>query len=194
MEIQTRAYSLFEVKALDNAARTFEGWATTPAVDRVGDSINPLGATFKNPLVLLHQHNRDEPIGTVMFKKPTSKGIEFVAQIPAVEEPGLLKDRVDMAWGEIKYGLVRAVSIGFRALKYAFTDDGGVDYQEIEIMELSSVSIPALPQAIITSVKSMQGGPLPREIIRSIKLADAGDRTVKLVQVKSNVGAVRLTK
>jgi len=194
MEIQTRAYSLFEVKALDNAARTFEGWATTPAVDRVGDSINPLGATFKNPLVLLHQHNRDEPIGTVMFKKPTSKGIEFVAQIPAVEEPGLLKDRVDMAWGEVKYGLIRAVSIGFRAIKYAYKDDGGIDYQEIEIIEMSNVSIPALPQAIITSVKSMHGRPLPREIIRSIKLADAGDRTVKLVQVKSNVGAVRLTK
>jgi HK97 family phage prohead protease len=187
-----RAYSLFEVKALDGEQRTFTGWATTPAMDRVGDTIDPLGATFKNPLVLLHQHNRDEPIGSVVFKKPTAKGIEFEARIPDVVEPGLLKDRVDMAWGEIKYGLVRAVSIGFRPIKYAFADNGGVDYQEIEVMELSSVSIPALPQAIITSVKSMSGRPLPREIIRSIKLADAGDRTVKLVQVKS--GSVRLTK
>lgn len=189
-----RAYALFEVRALDKTRRTFSGWATTPATDRLGDNVNPLGATFRNPLVLLHQHNRDEPIGTAMFQKPTAKGIQFDAEIPIVEEPGPFKDRVDTAWGEISYGVVRAVSIGFKPVKYAFKDDGGIDYQEIEIYELSPVSIPALPQAIITSVKSMQGNPLPREIIRSIRLADSGERTVKLVNPRSNVGAVRLTK
>lgn len=188
------AYSLFEVKALDKTRRTFSGWATTPATDRMGDNVNPLGASFKNPLVLLHQHNRDEPIGNVTFQKPTAKGIQFDAEIPVVEEPGPFKDRVDTAWGEISYGVVRAVSIGFKPIKYAFKDDGGVDYQEIEIYELSAVSIPALPQAVITSIKSMSGTPLPREIIRSIKLADIGERTVKLVDSKANVGVVRLTK
>ena len=187
-----RAYALFEVKALAEDQRTFKGWATTPATDRVGDTINPLGAKFKNPLVLLHQHRNDQPIGQVVFGAPTAKGIEFSASIPAIEEPGLLRDRVDMAWGEIKYGLVRAVSIGFKPIKYAFKDDGGVDYQEVEIFELSSVSIPALPQAVITQVKSMHGGPLPREVISSIKLACTGERTIKLVQVKS--GSVRLTR
>jgi HK97 family phage prohead protease len=187
-----RAYALFEVKALDKTRRTFSGWATTPATDRMGDTVNPLGATFKNPLVLLHQHNRESPIGNVVFQKPTAKGIQFDAEIPVVEEPGPFKDRVDTAWGEISYGVVRAVSIGFKPIKYAFKDDGGVDYQEIEIYELSAVSIPALPQAVITSIKSMNGDPLPREIIRSIKLAESGNRTVKLVQVKS--GSVRLTK
>jgi HK97 family phage prohead protease len=189
-----RAYALFEVKALDGNRRTFSGWATTPATDRVGDSINPMGVTFKNPLVLLHQHKYDQPIGKAVFKKPTAKGIEFDAEIPVVEEDGLFKQRVDLAWSEIKYDVVRAVSVGFRAIKYAFKDDGGVDYQEIEVYELSPVSIPALPQAIITAVKSMHGAPLPREIIHSIKLADARDRPIKLVQVRCNVGAVQLKK
>lgn len=186
------AYSLFEVKALDKTRRTFSGWATTPATDRIGDTVNPMGATFKNPLVLLHQHNREEPIGTAMFQKPTTKGIQFDAEIPIVEEPGPFKDRVDTAWGEISYGVVRAVSIGFKPIKYAFKDDGGIDYQEIEIFELSPVSIPALPQAIITSVKSMSGSPIPQDVIRSIKIADFGERTVKLIN--RNVGAIRLTK
>src|SRR5690349_25144843 len=57
-----RAYALFEVKAVDAERRTFSGWATTPATDRVGDNINPLGAKFTNPLVLLHQHDHDKPI------------------------------------------------------------------------------------------------------------------------------------
>lgn len=166
-----KAYSAFIVKEIDVGARKFTGMATTPAMDRVGDRINPLGATFRNPLVLLHQHNHDEPIGTATFKKPTAKGIEFTAEIPNVDRAGAFKDRVDMAWDEISYGVVRAVSIGFRPVKYAFTDDG-IDFEEVDIYELSTVSVPALPEAIIAQVKSMDGRPLPREVLRSISLAD----------------------
>jgi HK97 family phage prohead protease len=172
MELATRAYSAFEVKAIDSARRTFSGWATTPTVDRVGDSINPLGVKFKNPLSLLHGHRHDLPIGTALFKTPTKRGVEFDAEIPNVgDEYGSLGERVDTAWGELKFGLVRTVSIGFRPIKYAFTDDG-VDFQEIEVFELSIVAIPALPEAVITSVKSMDGRPLPRRIVEMVKSAD----------------------
>lgn len=153
-----RAYSLIEVKNLDDGKRTFSGWATTPEVDRVNDTIDPLGASFKNPLVLLHQHDSRRPIGTVRFKKPTKAGIEFEAEIPVVKDAGPLKDRVDMAWGEIKAGLVRAVSIGFRSMKHAYKEDGGIEFQEIEIYELSTVSIPANSGALITSVGKSMGG------------------------------------
>lgn len=165
-----RAYSLIEVKSLDEGKRTFSGWATTPDVDRVNDTINPLGAKFQNPLVLLHQHDADRPIGTVTFKKPTKDGIEFVAEIPTVEEAGPLKDRVDTAWGEIRAGIVRAVSIGFRSIKHAFKEDGGIDFQEVEIFELSTVSVPANASAMITSVgKSLDAGSLA--IIKSFDTA-----------------------
>ena len=146
---------MLEAKSFDDSTRIFKGWATTPAADRVSDTINPMGAKFKNPLPLLHQHNHSAPIGTVVFGTPSVKGIPFEAAIPIIEEEGLLKDRVDLAWGEIKHGLVRAVSIGFRPLKYAYMEDGGIDFQEIEIFELSSVSIPANAEAVITAVKSM---------------------------------------
>jgi HK97 family phage prohead protease len=178
-----RAYSLFEVKAMDAGRRTFKGWATTPSVDRMGDTINPLGVSFKNPLALLHQHRHDSPIGLVQFEKPTKRGIEFNAEVPEIEEPGLLKDRIDLAWGEIKYGLVRAVSIGFRPMKYAFKDDGGIDYQEIEVYELSSVTVPALPDAVITQVKSMREGRLPADVIQQIKSCDYALRKSGPVQL-----------
>lgn len=153
-----RAYSVIEVKSLDEKRRVFSGWATTPALDRVQDTIDPMGAKFTNPLVLLHQHNHDAPIGSVTFKKPTAKGIEFEAEIPVIAEAGPLKDRVDTAWGEIVHGLVRAVSIGFRPLKYAFKEDGGIEFQEVEIFELSSVAIPANAEAVISAVKSIDKG------------------------------------
>ena len=181
--MEVRAYSAFAVKALDGAKRTFTGWATKPATDRMGDNIDPLGATFKNPLVLLHQHKHDKPIGRVTFKEPTAKGIEFEAEIPVVDEPGDFKDRVDCAWAEIAHGVVRAVSIGFRAIKYAFKDDGGIDFQEIEIFELSTVSVPALPSAVITSVKSMDGARLPREVIDQIKRVER--QPVRLIYPES---------
>lgn len=171
MNLENRAYAAIVVKAVDDGRRKFTGWATTPALDRVGDTVNPLGAKFKNPVSLLHQHYHDRPVGTVTFKKPTAKGIEFEAEMPIIDEPGPLKDRVDTAWGELKHGLVRAVSIGFRPIKYSFLDSGGVDYQEIEIYELSVVSVPALPEAVITSVKSMSGA-LTTDAVKQIKSAD----------------------
>jgi HK97 family phage prohead protease len=150
-----RAYSMLEVRAFDEDARKFSGVATTPSVDRVGDIIDPLGVKFDNPLPLLHQHRHDAPIGTVRFKKPTKDGIEFEAEIAKVEEPGPLKDRTDTAWGEVKYGLVRATSVGFRPIEYSFMDTGGVRYSEVEVYELSIVSIPANAEAIISTVKSI---------------------------------------
>jgi HK97 family phage prohead protease len=170
MKDEFRAYGLFEVKALDKERRTFSGWATTPATDRMLDSINPLGAVFRNPVVLLHQHKHDQPIGRVTFKKPTKAGIEFDAEIPVIDEQGPLKDRCDTAFGEIRHGIVRAVSIGFRPLKYSFKEDGGIDFESVEIFELSTVSVPALPEAVITSVKAMS--PVSKDVLREIKRFD----------------------
>lgn len=172
--MQGRAYSLITEKALDDGRRIFKGIATTPTPDRVQDVIHPMGANFKNPLALLHHHQHDAPIGTVRFSKPTEKGIEFEAEIPVIEEPGPLQDRVNTAWGEIKAGLVRAVSIGFRPLKYAFKDDGGIEFQEVEIYELSTVSIPANPDAVISEIKSID-----KALRKQLGLVDETDQLPK---------------
>lgn len=153
--MQNRAYSVLEVKSVDEGARTIRGIATTPSVDRVGDIIDPMGVKFENPLPFLWQHFHDAPIGTVEFEAPTPKGINFVARLPMIEEMGNLRDRIEEAWQTIKAGLVRAVSIGFRPLEYAFLDAGGIRYNEIEVYELSAVTIPANSDALITSVKSI---------------------------------------
>lgn len=150
-----RAYSILTVKAVEDDQRVITGIATTPAVDRMGDIVEPLGVKFTNPLALLHQHNSDEPVGTVRFDKPTKDGVTFTARLPLIADPGPLKDRVDTAWGEVKNGLVRAVSIGFRPLEYSLMENGGVRYTEIEVFELSLVSIPAQAEAVINTIKSI---------------------------------------
>lgn len=150
-----RAYSVLTVKAVEDDKRIIRGIATTPTVDRVGDIIEPLGVKFQNPLPLLWQHKHDAPIGTVKFEKPTKDGIGFEAELPIVEEAGTLRDRIEEAWQSIKMGLVRAVSIGFRPIEYAFMENGGIHFTETEVFELSAVTIPAQPDAMITAIKSI---------------------------------------
>lgn len=153
--MQNRAYSVLQVKAVDEEARVIRGIATTPSVDRVGDIIEPLGVKFTNPLAFLWMHRHDQPIGTVKFEKPTEKGIEFEAELVRVDEPGTLRDRCDEAWQSIKAGLVRAVSIGFRPLEYSYMEGGGIRYTETEVYELSAVTIPANADCLMTTIKSV---------------------------------------
>jgi HK97 family phage major capsid protein/HK97 family phage prohead protease len=170
MTMTRRAYSFFEVKAVNEDKRIIRGIATTPAVDRVGDVVEPLGVGFKNPLPFLWQHDHKKPIGTVKFDKPTADGITFEAEIPVIDEPGTLKDRVDEAWQSIKLGLVRAVSIGFRAIEYSFIENGGIRFSETEVFELSAVTIPAQSDAVITSF----GKNMDAAAIAVIKSFDTG--------------------
>src|SRR5690606_39257104 len=72
--MQNRAYSVLQVKSVDEDTRVIRGIATTPSVDRVGDIIDPMGVKFQNPLAFLWQHQHDKPIGSVKFDKPTEKG------------------------------------------------------------------------------------------------------------------------
>lgn len=156
-EALSRAYSVLTVKALDDDARIIRGVATTPEVDRVGDTINPLGAVFAKTIPFLWQHVHDQPVGETTFGAPTKAGIPFETRFvhPDAVDSATLKDRLQLAWDSVKTGLVRAVSIGFRPIKYAFMEGGGIDYQEIEIFELSGVTIPANAGAVITAVKSL---------------------------------------
>jgi HK97 family phage prohead protease len=153
--MNNRAYSMLTIKSVDEDKRIISGVATTPTVDRVGDIIDPLGVKFENPLAFLWQHRHDQPIGECKFSKPTKDGIDFQARIASTDEPGTLKDRLDEAWQSIKMGLVRAVSIGFRPIEYAFMESGGIRYNECEVYELSAVTIPANSDALITQVKSI---------------------------------------
>ncbi|WP_028034113.1 phage major capsid protein [Chelativorans sp. J32] len=155
MTVARRAYSSLTIKSVDEEKRIIRGVATTPAVDRVGDIVEPLGVKFTNPMPFLWQHDHKQPIGTVKFDKPTKDGITFEAEIPTISEPGTLRDRIEEAWQSIKIGLVRAVSIGFRALEYAFLDEGGIRFIKTEVYELSAVTIPAQPEALMTSIKNM---------------------------------------
>ncbi len=154
---EQRGYSIFTVKAIDERSRSFSGTATTPAPDSDGDIIEPLGVSFDNPAPLLLFHDVKMPVGTVTFKTPTRDGVEFEATIPEVTEPGVIKDRTDMAWHSVKHRLITAVSVRVAAksedVKKLAT--GGMHWLKSQIRELSLVTIPANSEATIAVVKSL---------------------------------------
>jgi len=141
----------------------------------------------------LWQHMADKPVGTVVFDKPTKKGITFTASLPVIPEAGPLKDLVDMAWQAVRAKLVRGVSIGFRALKYGFLDTGGIQFDETEIIELSLVTIPANASATIQTIKSIDSsiravsGVVDAEISNANSSRAASGRRAAVALSKSGV-------
>jgi uncharacterized protein len=150
-----RAYSILDIKAVDDDERVIEGIASTPTPDRLGDVVEPMGAKFTLPMPLLWQHRHDEPVGHVEFAEATEDGIPFRARVAKIDEPGELKSLVDKAWQAVKNKLVRAVSIGFSADEFSFLKEGGIHFQEWTWLELSLVTIPANAEATIQTVKSI---------------------------------------
>ncbi|MCD9005221.1 HK97 family phage prohead protease [Luteimonas sp. XNQY3] len=187
MSNENRAYSLLQVKSYDDDQRIITGMATTPETDRMGDIVEPLGAKFAAELALLWQHRHDSPVGTVKFGKPTAKGIPYTAWVAKIETPGALKDLCDLAWQSVKEKLVRGVSIGFRALEYSFMDGGGIRFTEVEIYELSLVTIPANASATIQTIKACDTG-----LRRSTQLGVRLIQPPKPAPKRLENGAVRL--
>lgn len=172
-----RAYSVLEIKELDDEKRILTGLATTPATDRMDDVVEPKGAVFKLPLPLLWQHRHDQPIGNVTRATVKDSGIEVVAQIAKIEEAGTLKDRLDEAWQSIKAGLVRGFSIGFSAIESADIEGSwGRRFTRWEWLELSAVTVPANAQATIQSIKSIDSALRQG---RGIKLVSAKQHSLR---------------
>jgi HK97 family phage prohead protease/HK97 family phage major capsid protein len=158
-----RAYAILDTKRADGRPRRIAGIATTPTPDRSGDVLDPLGATFRNPIPLLYHHDRERPIGTVTLHAPTAAGIAFDATIPDVDTPGPLRDRVDDAWQTLTAGLITGVSIGYRVLDggMRILKSGARHFSRVEICELSLVTIPANMDATIHTIKSLDALYLP---------------------------------
>lgn len=152
------AYSLLNIKSIDEEQWIIEGIATTPAPDRVDDIVEPKGAQFTLPVPFLWQHYREKPIGSVIEATVMDEGIKVKVQLvkPSEVESAELKELLQKAWDSIKTGLVRGLSIGFGAIEYVeISGTWGIRYTKWDWRELSAVTIPANQEATITSVKSL---------------------------------------
>jgi HK97 family phage prohead protease len=167
-----RAYAVLEIKAMDDAKRTFTGIATTPTPDRVGDIVEPKGAEFRLPIPLLWQHSSFSPIGWVRAARISDKGIEVDCEVHNEREPGTLKERLDEAWQSMRAKLVGGLSIGFKPLESVrIGETYSYRFPKWLWLELSPVTIPANGDCNIETIKSAD---------RLLRRADASLPIVRL--------------
>jgi HK97 family phage prohead protease len=170
--MHTKSWSTLEIKSIDDSQRIIKGVASTPSTDRAGDQVVPSGARFTLPIPLLSQHDHSSPIGMVKSARVTDAGIEIEAEI--AKNSGL--DYVERAWRQMKSGLVRGLSIGFRAIKAEPIKGGGYRYTQWNWIELSTVTIACNAEASITSIKNFDflSTQFGSQYSESLDLAESG--------------------
>jgi HK97 family phage prohead protease len=152
--IEHRAYSLLTITKADEDRREISGVMSTGETDRVGDQVMPLGVKARLPAPCLWQHDHHDPIGEIVWIEPRPDGIRFRAKLARVDGPPALKDKLDGYFALIKAGVVKGISIGFRALQ-AEPIATGLRFNSWELLEASVVTIPANASCTIQTVKAL---------------------------------------
>lgn len=146
-----------EIKAGDED-RTVQLTISTPSVDRAGDTIAQDGWVLdnfrKNPVVLFN-HDPDSLIGIADKVWIEGGKLKAIAEF----QPPEISRFADAIYRMLIHPkrFIRAASVGFIPLKYAFTTDParryGVDFISQELCEFSICAVPA-NQDCLTDAKS----------------------------------------
>ena len=124
------------------------GYANKAVKDRFNEIVDAeafsgtLEDFTKNP-VMLYMHDPRQPVGTFPILELRPDGLFVKGKIGNGFEPA------DTARKQIEQGILRALSIGFRERKGAKDPKTGIYHiQELELLEISLVSIPANQEAL----------------------------------------------
>lgn len=137
------------------------------SVDRMGDVIEPAGwdlGNFRNHPIALFNHDRDQVVGR--WADVRVKGDQLLGKLDLAD--GGTSPLVDTVRSLVRQKILRAVSVGFRAIKKEKLTEQSDDYfgpfrfTKTELMECSLVSVPANPNALALAKD------FPRELIAEI--------------------------
>lgn len=131
-----------------------EGYASVfNVVDSHGDLV--VKGAFRNSLrsttpVMLWAHSHSQPVGRWIELREDDKGLYVVGQLNLNTQAG--KD----AFEHLKAGDINAFSIGYMVNPNGSEMKNGINYLlDLELAEISLVSLPSNPQARVTSVKNL---------------------------------------
>ena len=136
----------------DDGGVNIKGSASTNALDRAGDIINPEAWTkgglenYKGNPIILFNHDYNKPIGRATDLAVTDKGLDISAKISkaAGDITQLVKD-----------GVLGAFSVGFRCKDSEYmTETDGYKIKDAELFEVSVVSVPCNQNATFGLAKS----------------------------------------
>jgi HK97 family phage prohead protease len=149
------------VAQLDSDMRALRFTISTDSIDREQDRIALAGWDVRNfqrnPVVLWAHDASRLPIGRAfdlaIVDNALKASVEFIPE--TMPEGGAFADTV---YRLAREGFIAATSVGFRPTKWDYTTDKergaddwfpGIDFEEQELVELSIVTVPANPEALI---------------------------------------------
>ncbi len=148
-----RAVWIAQVRAVEADPRAVTVTCSTATLGRdnltIPGSAWALDAYRKNP-VWLWQHDPDQPIARA--ENITVKGDDLVARVRF--PPAGVSPKADEILGLIRAGIVNAASTGFDVIASELIDRAdpskGTRITRAELQEVSFVSIPAVPDALVS--------------------------------------------
>ena len=170
---------------------------TTGSVDRDLDRVSldgwELDNYLRNPVVLWAHEAWEPPIGRAMNLLRDAEALKSDVRFVPESVP-LFGPRAEGIKQLCRAGFLFATSVGFRPLEWDFTDDEargaddwfpGIDFLRQELMELSIVSIPANPEALIEPeggviARPQAAQPIPEPAPESSQGASAAIDAAKL--------------
>ena len=166
LERKSIPFRVTEVKAADDGGWEVAGYASTwcGQPDSWGDVVARGAFTAslaRRTTKLLWQHDMGEPIGKQLDLREDDTGL-FGRWSLIPTDAGTKAHQLLLA------ELVDALSIGFVAVAAEYRDDGVRVLKEVDLYEVSLVTIPANPNAVVTSFK--QGIPFDTLLRRATDL------------------------
>lgn len=165
----------FAVSQADDNARTFWAVASTGQIDRQGNLIESAGwdlANFRaNPVIPWAHDYGAPPVAKALEVKAEEGRLVFQAQFPTAEEYPF----ADTIYKLYRGGYLRAFSVGFAPIQSEVVTSQvngrtltGTRYLKQELYEISCVTLPANPQALVglgldgLSLKDLHPNPLAK--------------------------------
>jgi HK97 family phage prohead protease len=137
------------VKFIGVGERQIRVIASDATPDRMGDVLDPYGCDLenyrRNPIVLA-QHDANQPVARCSNIKVQDGAVMALIDFP----PAGVSARSDEYLALAKSGVVSAVSVGFLPQERKPITGGGYCFTKWEMLELSLVSVPANPSALVT--------------------------------------------
>jgi HK97 family phage prohead protease len=134
----------------------FEGYASTYDLDLGKDKVVAgafrkfLDRTQGKSVKIFYQHNINElPLGVPEDLKEDSRGLFIKVKMP--KELSMAKDIMAL----MRCGAIDSMSIGYLPVKYDYDKDGVRLLKEIDLYEVSLVTMPMNPGAVVTALKSV---------------------------------------
>jgi hypothetical protein len=172
----------WQVKVLDEANRIIEMIGSSEDYDRVGDRVFMNGIQLDNYLsnpVILANHNygsgTEKPTCIGKALNVSIQGSQLIFKIQFADTPN------GQEWFYLYANkFMNASSIGFIPLESTPNKQGGYDFTQIELLELSLVAVPCNPQAV---QRAFEDGKISKTLFNSInKESEVENMKVEEVQ------------